>query len=280
MKIKWNMVFFAVLAAVVFLSACGNSATSQSVNYGGSTTLLPIMEGAIEKFEKLYPEITVSYEAPGSSAGIKGVSEALYKLGGSSRTLKDAEMKSGIQATPIALDGLAIIVHGGVAVSDITLENAAKIFAGNIKNWKDVGGPDKEIVVINRDEASGTRGSFSDLVLAKMLGKGTKFVNTAIIVESNGDMTQKVGNTPNAIGYCGFGYIESAKNVGAKDVSIEGIAPDIKNVYSNKYPLSRELYVVHNGALPNEGVEKDFVKFLLSKDGQKIVKDTGFIPLP
>ncbi|MBN1523833.1 MAG: phosphate ABC transporter substrate-binding protein [Spirochaetales bacterium] len=277
---KTIFVLSILVLAVVFIAACGKSGTVQSVNYGGSTTVLPIMEGAIEQFQKLYPAVTVSYEAPGSSAGIKGVAEGTYKLGGSSRKLKDSEKESGIQATPIALDGLAVIVGGNVPVADLTIEKVAKIFAGETKNWKEVGGPDIPIVVINRDEASGTRGSFSELVLQHVLGKDAKFVETAIIVESNGDMTQKVGNTPNSIGYCGFGYIDAAKHAGAKEVSIAGMLPDIRNVYSDKYPLSRELYIVHKGDLPKDGVERDFVNFLLSKDGQKIVKDTGFIPLP
>lgn len=275
-----------LLLAADFIFAGGEheaSATKfekQSLNFGGSSTVLPIMEEAIEAYQKLHPEITISYEAPGSSAGIKGVMDGTYSLGGSSRKIKDPEAKAGVNKTTISLDGLAVVVNGKVTSNSLSLKQIAEIFAGKITNWKQVGGPDMKIILINRDEASGTRATFQELVLDHVIGKGGKFDNAAIIVESNGDMVTKVGTTPYSIGYCGFGYIDRAKSSGAQTVTIDGVTPETKNVYNHTYPLSRELFVVHMGSIKAGSVEEDFVKFLLSKDGQKIVKNVGYIPLP
>jgi phosphate transport system substrate-binding protein len=236
------------------------------------------MESAIETYQKIHPEVTVGYEAPGSGAGIKGVIEGKYSLGASSRELTDAEKAQGVQTTAIAIDGVAVIVSGNIAIGNLSIEQAAKIFTGQISNWKDVGGLDAPIIIINRDEASGTRVSFLELCLIPGAGKNAKFASNAIIVNSNGDMVQKTANTPNAVGYCGFGYIDGTRKSGAKEISIKGIAPVDANVYNHSYPFSRELYIVYKGELGN--VEKDFVNFLLSKDGQKIVKDQKFLPLP
>jgi phosphate transport system substrate-binding protein len=272
-------------AATVLLVLClaagfaSGSTEKLNLNFGGSTTVLPIMESAIEAYQKMHPQVTISYEAQGSSVGIKGVTAGTYSLGASSRNLTDAEKAAGVQATAIALDGVALVINAKTPIGNLSLEQAAKIFAGQITNWKDVGGPDAAIVVINRDEASGTRETFLETCLRPGAGKDTKFLNSAIIVESNGDMVQKVGATPNAIGYCGFGYIDGARQAGAKDISVAGIMPVEKNVLNGTYPCSRKLWVVHKGALKDKTVENDFVQFLLSKPGQKIVVDQKFIAL-
>jgi phosphate transport system substrate-binding protein len=272
----------AVTVLLVLCLAAGFASGSNekiNLNFGGSTTVLPIMESAIEVYQKMHPQVTISYEAQGSSVGIKGVQEGTYSLGGSSRNLKDSEKTAGVQATAIALDGVAVVINAGISIGNLSLEQAAKIFAGQITNWQEVGGPDAAIVVINRDEASGTRETFLTTCLEPGAGKKTKFINSAIIVESNGDMVQKVGATPNAIGYCGFGYIDGARKAGAKDISVNGVTPIEKNVVNGSYPCSRKLWAVHKGALKENTVENDFVQFLLSKEGQKIVKDQKFIKL-
>ena len=135
--------------------------------------------------------------------------------------------------------------------------------------------------MVNRDEASGTRATFTELVLDKIYGKKKgKFLAQAIITESNGDMVTKVGSTPFTIGYCGFGYISKVKNAGGKPLSVNGSAPEVSNVVNGSYSISRKLFVVHKGDLKSGTIEKEFVDFLLSKEGQAIVKDEKFIPLP
>jgi phosphate transport system substrate-binding protein len=253
---------------------------SGSYAFGGSTTVLPIAETAIEEFMEMHPGVELTYEGQGSSVGVQGVIDGVYALGGASRELKDSEKQAGATATPIALDGIAVVVNGGVPLDNLTLEQVARIFTGQIRNWKGVGGPDQAIVVVNRDEASGTRAAFLELGLEKALGGDAKYILDAITTESNGDMVTKVGASPNAIGYCGFGYIDKARNAGAKEISVNGVDPTVDNVLDGKFPVSRKLNIVHKGELKEGSLEKAFVEFLLSADGQPIVEDEGFIALP
>ena len=230
---------------------------------GGSTTVEPIAVSAIEAFAKEYPDAKLSYDAQGSSVGVTGV------------------MQAGAVPNAVALDGIAVIANQNVPIDNLSLEQVAKIFAGQITNWKQVGGMDRKIVVVNRDEASGTRAAFLELVLQKVMGKDQgKFVMDAITVESNGDMVTKVGQTPDTIGYCGIGYVDRAKNMGGKEVSVDGKDPQMSNVVSGSYPIARKLYMVSKGELKEGTLEKAFVDFILSSDGQHIVEDAGFIPLP
>jgi phosphate transport system substrate-binding protein len=248
---------------------------------GGSTTVEPIAVSAIEAFAKEYPDAKLSYDAQGSSVGVTGVIDGVYVLGGSSRDLKESEMQAGAVPNAVALDGIAVIANQNVPIDNLSLEQVAKIFAGQITNWKQVGGMDRKIVVVNRDEASGTRAAFLELVLQKVMGKDQgKFVMDAITVESNGDMVTKVGQTPDTIGYCGIGYVDRAKNMGGKEVSVDGKDPQMSNVVSGSYPIARKLYMVSKGELKEGTLEKAFVDFILSSDGQHIVEDAGFIPLP
>ncbi|MBN1697076.1 MAG: phosphate ABC transporter substrate-binding protein [Spirochaetales bacterium] len=253
----------------------------KNYNFGGSTTVLPIFESAIEEFQKSHSGITISYEGQGSSVGISGVLEGIYSLGGSSRELKDEEKNKGAVGTAIALDGIAVVVNSDVPMDNFSLKTIAEIFSGKITNWSECGGPNAGIVVINRDEASGTRATFKELVLEKVLGKeNANFLTAAIVTESNGDLVQKTGTTPCAIGYCGFGYIDAARNAGAKVVLVEGVDATVNNVLSGTYMISRKLYAVSKG-MPKAGtIEKVFLDFLLSPEGQAIVKDEKFIPLP
>ena len=247
---------------------------------GGSTTVEPIVVSAIEAFAENYPDAKLSYDAQGSSVGVQGVLDGVYVLGGSSRNLKDKEIDAGAVPISIALDGIAIVVNSDVLIDNLSLDQVAMIFAGKIKNWREVGGPNREIVVVNRDEASGTRAAFTELVLQVKYGKEGRFIADAITTESNGDMVTKVGQTPDTIGYCGFGYIDQAKNMGAKTISVDGTDPEIMSVLNGSYPVSRQLFIVHKGDIEEGTLEDAFVDFLLSEEGQEIVADTGFIPLP
>jgi phosphate transport system substrate-binding protein len=284
---KLFLIALVAIAAAGFAFAGGGSEAkgtdtefSGSYAFGGSTTVLPIAEVAIEEFVDMHPGVELTYEGQGSSVGVQGVIDGVYALGGASRELKDSEKEKGAVATPIALDGIAVVVNGGVPVDNFSLEQVAKIFTGEIRNWSAVGGPNRAIVVVNRDEASGTRAAFQELCLDEALGKDAKYILDAITTESNGDMVTKVGATPDAIGYCGFGYIDKARNAGAKEISVEGIDPTVDNVLSGKYPISRKLNIVHKGALKDGSLEKAFVDFLLSPDGQAIVEEEGYIALP
>jgi phosphate transport system substrate-binding protein len=270
-----TVVFLAAGAAVFAGGSKETEGFSGDYEFGGSTTVEPVALAAIEVFEEKYDGLNISYDSQGSSVGVQGVLEGTYSLGGASRELKSGEKDEGAMATPIALDGVAVIVNkDSVTIDNLSLEQVSKIFAGDITNWSQVGGPDEEIAVFNRDEASGTRSCFKDATVKKM---DMKFRKDAAIVTSNGDMVAKVGSTPYSIGYCGFGYIE--RDPGTKTVNVDGTAPTEENVLNDSYKVSRKLNIVHKGEIEEGTFEKAFVDFLLSDDGQAIVAEEDFIPL-
>lgn len=276
------LVVLAVAATSVFAGGQqeGKEGLQGNFSMGGSTTVEPILRAAIEEFAEIHPGARLGYEAQGSSVGVKGVLSGIYVLGGASRDLKSSEVEKGAKAKAIALDGIALVVHGDVAVDSLSRADVAKIYTGEITNWSQVGGPDQDIVVANRDEASGTRGAFKELVLEEEMGDNAEFLMDTIIVESNGDMVTKVGSTPASIGYCGFGYLDQARNAGAKSLLIGGVAPEVNSVLDGTYKISRKLNMVYTGDI-EEGSFKDiFIKYLLSDAGQTIVADEGFIALP
>jgi len=276
----------SLVAGAVFASGTGEGTAAGfkgTYKFGGSTTVDPIARSEIEAFAKIHPEAKIGYDAQGSGPGIAGVLSGVYTLGGSSRDLTADEKSKGLVENTIALDGLAVIVNDNVAVADLTRKQVADILNGTLTNWKQVGGADMPIVVVTRDEASGSRVAIVDLVLTKEYKKGdpkADFMKDAVTVTSNGDMVTKVGSTPNAIGYCGEGFLDQAKSNGAKPVSINGIVESTKNVLNKTYPIPRFLYLISKGPLKDGTVEKAFVDFVLSPQGQAIVKQEGFIALP
>ena len=276
------------LIAALFISAAaifaGGSSEKESgltgeVNLGGSTTVAPVMTYAIEALSEVEPGIRVSYEAVGSSTGIKGVINDIYVLGGASRELKKSEIESGVKAVPVALDCLVMIVNSDVGIDNLTVKQLADIFTGRITNWKEVGGDDRDIILVSREESSGTFGTFMDLVIIPEYGKGDKIKTDSIIVSSNGDMVTKVSSTPAAIGYTGLGYVPQVVNNGGKAIFLNGIEPSGTNVKNGSYDLSRNLYLVYKGEIEEGSFSRVFLDFVLSSEGQALVKEAGFIPL-
>lgn len=252
----------------------GNSLYSGSYAFGGSTTLEPIFMNADKVMMARY-DVQISYDAPGSSAGVSGVLDGTYTLGAASRDLKDTEIADGAVATPVGVDGVAIVVNKStVGIDNLSLDQVIGIYSGQIRNWSQVGGADAEIVVLNRDEASGTRSCFKDSTVKK---QGVGFVEDAIIVTSNGDMVAKVGSTPNSIGYCGFAYI--GRDSATKTISVGEVDPAEEYVVDGSYPISRFLNVISKGNPSPGSFEEYYLNYLLSEEGQEIVKSLKFIPL-
>lgn len=253
---------------------------SGTYTFGGSTTVAPIAYKAIEAFQKDNPGAKISYEGVGSSTGIKQLLAGVYSLAGSSRELKDTELADGAKPVSIALDGLSVVVNKDVPVNNLSKDQLAKIFTGDITNWKDVGGPDAPIVVVNRDETSGTYGAFWELVCEKAYGKEVKYTKNAIVAKENGEVAAKVASTPHTIGYIGMAFVAQVVSAGGKDVMVDGVAPTVENVINKSYPISRYLYLVTKGDAPAGSAEKAFIDFILSPKGQAIVKSVDYIPLP
>jgi len=274
MKRLFTVFFLVLIAATAFAggqSEAGDSGFSGDYAFGGSTTVDPIITAAIEEWKDIHPAVHISYEGVGSSNGVKGVISGQYSLGAASREPKPKETDQGVKAIHVALDAIAAVVNKNtVTISNLSIEELAGIYAGEIRNWKEVGGPDRGIVVFNRDEASGTYETFESKVMGDY-----EFNAEAGVVTSNGDMAAKVGDTPYSIGYVGLGFVHEP---GLKDLTLEGVKATIENVYNMSYPVQRYLNVVHVGELGE--VEQAFVDYILGDDGQAIVAELDFIPLP
>ncbi len=246
----------------------------QNYTFGGSSTVAPIVKSVIPEFEKVNPSVKVGYETLGSSTGIKQLIAGTLSLAGSSRELKQSELDKNCVPTVIALDGLSVGVNSSVNVSNLSLAQLAAIFSGEITNWKEVGGKDMKIELIERDETSGTYGSFNEIVLDSQGKEPTK---NAIIAKENGEVATKIASTPGSIGYIGMAFNHIITNAGGKILTIDGIEPTSENVINKTYPISRSLFVVTLGEPKENTVEKDFIDFLLSKKGQAIVEESEFI---
>ncbi len=270
----------AVLILILALAAGAFAQLSGGYTFSGSTTVAPIAFAAIEQFQKTNPGVRISYEAVGSGAGLKALAAGTASLAGSSAELSSEQLASGLKPVTIALDGLSVVVNKNIKLANISTDNLAKIYHGDLVNWKDVGGPDLPIVVVNRDESSGTYVAFWEIVCQKVFGKAIAFTKNALVAKENGEVAAKVASTPGAIGYVGMAFVEEVTKAGGRNLMVNGVADTIANVVAKKYPLSRQLYLVTKGEPAAGSVEKAFIEYVLSPRGQAIVKSVDFIPVP
>jgi phosphate transport system substrate-binding protein len=266
-----------LLLAAALVSGCVGSDPSveqRSISVTGSTTVMPIAQIAADAYMDKHQNDEILVSGGGSSVGIKAVGERTADIGMASRDIKSSEMEQypDVVEHVIAVDGIALIVNPQNPVSSLTMAEIKAIYKGEITNWKDVGGSDRQIVVVGRDSASGTREFFYDEVMKK-----EEFVRTQQELNSNGAVKQTVAQTPDAIGYVGLGYIDTT--VKAISINKDGtlVAPTIDNVKNKSYPIARGLHMYTNG--PETGLAKDYLDFLMSAEGQQIVSKEGFVPI-
>ncbi len=263
----------ASLVLTVVLGGCGGGGLSGTVTASGSTTVQPLAQAAAEKFMEENPDVTVTVQGGGSSTGITQVSEGAVDIGDSSRELKPEEEGKSLVDNKIAYDIIAMIVNPDISVSNLTAEEAKKIFIGEIANWSEVGGPDEEIVVVIRDEASGTREMFDEKVLGSKKDAPVKPVSGAQEAGSNGIMREKVASTPNAIGYVSYGYLDKS----VKALELDSVKPTLENALNESYPLGRYLHMFTKGE--PEGANKAYIDYVLSDTFQTDVVSKEYIPI-
>jgi phosphate transport system substrate-binding protein len=267
--------YIKLLVAGLLIFGTGSLfAAKKNITMSGSTTVLPIAQKAAEAYMDINPDVNISVRGGGSGVGISSLISKTVDIGNSSRSIKDKEMATAKQkgvnpvGNIIALDGIAIIVHAQNSLIEMSIETLKGIYTGKINNWKALGGPDKEIVAVSRDVASGTFEVFRDKVLS-----GGMTREDALMLASNKAVATTVEETPGAIGYVGLGYLSE----GVKALKVEGVMPSNKTVQDGTYKLARPLYMYTNGT--PKGLVKDFIEFILSKNGQKLVSETGYVPL-
>lgn len=264
-----------LLVASVILSA-------QTLIIKGSNTVYPISQLWVEEFKKINPSVVVTLEGAGSTTGIKALFNDTTDIANSSRFLKPSEveemLKAGKYFVPIviAYDGLSVIVNPNLGIDTITIETLKKIYTGEITQWNQVDPklPNRPIVVYSRNTASGTFETWVEKVL-----QGEKLSPRVQMLESSQAEIESVAKNQYAIGYTGMGYVTSQ----VKALKVNGIEPTISNVLSGVYPISRPLYVFinltrFNNNWPQQGVVADFIRFMVSPEGQKLVEKAGFIP--
>ena len=210
-----------------------------------------------------------TYNPTGSGSGITAVAEGRCDIGLSSRALKDDEKANGLTETIVALDGIAVIVNPANAVSDLSVENIAKIYTGEITNWKDLGGADAEIVVIGREAGSGTRDGFESITSTKEACKYRQELT------STGDVITTVANNPNAIGYASLAALQDS----VKALTVGGVAPSEATVKDGSYVIQRPFVLVTKTGTPLSEVAQKFFDFATSAQANDLISKAGAVPV-
>jgi len=265
--------YIVFLLMAMLIGGC-SPGDKEKLTIEGSTTVLPIAQIAAEEYMAANPGADITVRGGGSGVGITSLLEGMCDIANASRPIKDKELTKAVKkgmypvAHVIAMDGIAVIVHPGNGLKDISKSKLKAIYTGKISNWKKVGGDDKKIVVVSRDSAGGTYESFNELALDK-----AKVRQDALLMSSNRAVADTVSRTPGAIGYAGLGYV----NKSVKAVTIDGIKCNVENVLGGDYPLSRPLFMYTDG--PPSGLAKEFLDFVKSEEGQSLVKEVGYVGL-
>lgn len=240
---------------------------SGNVSTGGSTSMKNVIAALSEGFAEIAPDVTVSYDPTGSGAGITGATENTLDIGLSSRNLKDTE--TGLTATVVALDGIAIVVHNDNPVSDMSIEQIAAIFTGEIDNWAAVGGSDGEIVVIGREAGSGTRDGFESICgVEDACQYDQELTATGAIISA-------VASNPLAIGYASL----SAVGDTVKMVTVDGVACSEETVIDNSYAIQRPFVFVTNESTALSDAAQAFIDFAVSPEAADLIRAAGAVPL-
>lgn len=243
---------------------------SGSITVNGSTSVQPLAEELVKAFKEKNPNTVIDIQGGGSGVGIKSAADGVVDIGMSSRELK-AEEKT-LKEFKIAVDGIAVILNPANAINDLTMEQIYKIYTGEITDWKDVGGKPGAITVVTREEGSGTRGAFIELTGIES-DDADKTIATAITQGSTGAVMTTVAGDPNAIGYASFG--SAKENTEVKLISVDGKACTEENIYAGEYKISRP-FLMLTQADPT-GPAKEFLDFILSSEGQKVVGGHGYL---
>lgn len=249
-------------------AAVESGSLSGQLQLAGSTTVQPLAEVLAEAFLADNPDVTIEVQGGGSSVGVTSAGENTVDIGMASRNVKDSEFETfaDLQVITIAYDGIAIVTNPDLELSSLSIDQVKAIFAGEITNYSEVGGPDAEIVVVSREEGSGTRAAFEELVMAAGESEAV-ITENAILQQSNGQIRTTVSTTPDTIAYLSFGFLDESVNV----VAIDGVDPTVANVKNSTYTIFRPLNMLTNGE-PGE-LAQAFLDYILSAAGQEIVAE-------
>jgi phosphate transport system substrate-binding protein len=263
-RLTFARIFLAL--CIVFFPDCRGGRSQTDLTLAGSTSIQPFADKWAEVFMKKHPGLGVNVQGGGSSTGIQACKSGACQIGMSSRELKGDE--KDLFEIVVARDGLAIIVHPANPVRGAKLAEVKQIFSGDLRSWKYLGGPDRPITVVTREEGSGTRGAFQELVMGK-----TRIFRGAITEDSNGTVREIVAQDPYAVGFISLGLV----NEQVRSLDLDSAAGNEENIRNGRYKLVRPFLFVSLGE--PTGLAKEFVDFVLSAEGQALVKKEGLLPI-
>ncbi len=253
-------------ALLLLAAACSRGGSGGEIVVAGSTSVQPFADRWAEVFMEKHPGIVVNVQGGGSSAGIQAAESGAADIGTSSRDLKPDEMS--LHQIVVARDGLAVIVHPTLPLTGLSLLQVKSIFDGEIRGWRTLIDLDRPIDVVTREEGSGTRGAFQEMVM----GKTTRITPLAIVEDSNGTVREIVSNDPGSIGYISLGLVTPR----VKAVNLEGVVPSEQSIIEGRYKLVRPFLFLTKK--PPAGRVKEFIDFVLSAEGQELIRKEGLIP--
>lgn len=270
MRTRW---LAPALLCGLALFACRRKAETV-ITLAGSTSVQPFAERLAEVYMAAHKGVEVNVQGGGSSAGVRAVQNGICQVGMSSRPLTYEER--AITEVPIALDGIVLIVHRDNPVRALTLEQARRVFTGEVRSWRALGGADRRITVITREEGSGTRSSFEDRVMAPPHERPADprpgpqpFAADALVQDSNGAVREIVASDPAAIGYISFGLVDDR----VRALELDGVAPSHDAIKSGTYPMVRRFLFLTSGKVT--APVRRFIDFTLGAEGQATLEEEG-----
>lgn len=258
-----------LLTLILTLTLCVPALADGSVSTDGSTSMEKVIGALGENFMEANKDVTFTYNPTGSGSGITAVKEGRCDIGLSSRALKDEEKADGLVETVLAYDGIAIVVHPSNGVSDLSLETIAKIYTGEITNWKDVGGEDAEIVLIGREAGSGTRDGFETYTDTKDACQYRQELT------STGDVLTAVAQNPAAIGYASLASVKES----VKALSVDGVIPSEETVKDGTYKVQRPFVLATKADTALSETAQLFFDYALSAEAAPIISAAGAVPV-
>ena len=241
---------------------------SGKITMAGSTSMEKLANAVAESFMAKYPNVTVTPEFTGSSAGIEAVLAGTVNIGNASRALKDSEKESGAVENIVAIDGIAVVTDASNAVADLTKEQLIGIYTGQTTNWSELGGEDTAIVVVGREAGSGTRGAFEELL---EIEDQCTYANE---LDSTGAVMAKVASTPGAIGYVSLDVVDDT----VKTFALEGVEATAENIKAGNYFLSRPFVMATKGEIAEQDATvQALFDYLASEEGKEVIKAVGLI---
>ncbi len=245
-----------------------NTDLSGSVSMSGSTSMEKLANAVAESFMVKYPNVTVTAEFTGSSAGVESVLAGSCDIGNSSRALTEDEKAEGAVENIVAIDGIAVVVDPANTVTNLTKDQLISIYTGETTNWSEVGGADQAIVVVGREAGSGTRGAFEELL---EIEDACAYANE---LDSTGAVMAKVASTPGAIGYVSLDVLDDTVTA----VQLDGVDATEENIKAGSYSLSRPFVMATKGEISEQKPEvQELFNYLASEEGQELIKSVGLI---